>query len=193
MIETEQVIRCGHCKKPIIQKSKQRPRLYCNDVCRQLDYRRRRRERTKAELLHTVKERWGGYLPATQQLLNEIMQGHGEPLAVRVAAAVASEVAADLPTKGAALEEQLKQDLEERLEELYRTDTERHHFKKWLQQHLQPNDVDFAKRFLADSRFQPYQSRSWHIARLTDRHGYTDEDRAVFVELWKDMLFEGRW
>ncbi len=82
------------------------------------------------------------------------------------------------------------QALQERLdiEQRYRTDTQVRHFKKWLRTHDQPQDTDFFKRFLADTRLPPHASRSLYAARLK-QYGYSAEERYVFEETWKDMLF----
>ena len=82
------------------------------------------------------------------------------------------------------------QALHERLdiEQRYRTDTQVRHFKNWLRTHDQPQDTDFFKRFLADTRLPQHASRSLYAARLK-QYGYSAEDRHVFEETWKDMLF----
>ena len=82
------------------------------------------------------------------------------------------------------------QALQERLdiEQRYRTDTQVRHFKNWLRTHDQPQDTDFFKRFLADTRLPQHASRSLYAARLK-QYGYSAEDRHVFEETWKDMLF----
>jgi hypothetical protein len=82
------------------------------------------------------------------------------------------------------------QALQERLniEQRYHTDTRERHFKKWLRTHDQPQDSDFFKRFLADTRLPQHASRSLYAARLK-QYGYSAEDISLFQERWKDMLF----
>lgn len=82
------------------------------------------------------------------------------------------------------------QQLRERLaiEEQFRTDTEVRHFKKWLRSHDQPQDSDFAKRFMADTRLPQHGSRALYEAKLRSC-GYTAEDITLFQEAWKTMLF----
>ena len=74
------------------------------------------------------------------------------------------------------------------IEERFRTDTEVRHFKKWLRSHDQPQDSDFAKRFLADTRLPQHASRSVYEARLR-LHDYSAEDLLLFQAAWKAMLF----
>ena len=82
------------------------------------------------------------------------------------------------------------QALQERLdiEQRYRTDTQVRHFKSWLRTHDQPQDSDFFKRFLADTRLPQHASRALYAARLK-QYGYSDEDIFLFQERWKDMIF----
>ncbi len=89
----------------------------------------------------------------------------------------------------AALEKEV-QELRSRLnvEERYRTDTQVRHFKSWLRRRRLPQDADFLKLFLDDTRLPYHASRSMYIARLK-QYGYTAEDIAMFEEAWKDMLF----
>jgi hypothetical protein len=75
-----------------------------------------------------------------------------------------------------------------RIEERYRTDTQVRHFKSWLRRRRLPQDADFLKLFLDDTRLPHHASRSMYIARLK-QYGYTAEDIALFEESWKDMLF----
>lgn len=86
-----------------------------------------------------------------------------------------------------ALEERLhKEDLDH--EKRFRTDTEEHHFKKWLRSHDQPRGTDFFKRFLADSRLPQYASRGMYEAKMKVA-GYSQEDIYLFQDAWKTMLF----
>jgi hypothetical protein len=80
--------------------------------------------------------------------------------------------------------------LNERLkvEERFRTDTEVRHFKKWLRSHDQPQDSDFAKRFMADTRLPQHASRALYEARLRACE-YSAEDIRLFQDAWKTMLF----
>ncbi len=82
-------------------------------------------------------------------------------------------------------------DLQARLdiEQRYREDTRVRHFKSWLRRRPRPQDADFLKLFLEDSRLPHHASRSMYIARLK-QYGYTAEDIALFEEAWKDMLFD---
>ncbi len=61
-------------------------------------------------------------------------------------------------------------------------------FKSWLRRRRLPQDADFLKLFLDDTRLPYHASRSMYIARLK-QYGYTAEDIAMFEEAWKDMLF----
>ncbi len=92
-------------------------------------------------------------------------------------------------TRIAELEHEVQR-LQERLdiEQRYRTDTQVRHFKAWIRSHPQPQDSDFFKRFLADTRLPQHASRALYAARLK-QYGYSDEDMHLFEETWKDMLF----
>src|SRR5438045_7798273 len=90
MIDTiEQTSTCQYCGNPVMQAAKRGPRLrlYCNDVCRQLAYRKRQHEQAQDAL----RQRWADYLPSTKELLEEIMQAHGEALADRIVDAISDE------------------------------------------------------------------------------------------------------
>ena len=77
------------------------------------------------------------------------------------------------------------------LEERFRTDTQVHHFKKWLRSHDQPQDTDFFKRFLADTRLPQHASRGLYEAKMRTA-GYSEEDMHLFHDAWKTMLFTSR-
>ncbi len=105
MIDAIERVSCGYCGEPVTQAAKRgpRPRLYCNDVCRQLAYRKRQHEQAQEAL----RQRWADYLPGTQELLEDIMQTHGEALASHIVDAISDE----LSTRGtriAELERQVK-------------------------------------------------------------------------------------
>jgi hypothetical protein len=74
------------------------------------------------------------------------------------------------------------------IEERFRTDTEVHQFKKWLRSHDQPQDSDFAQRFLADGRLPQHASRGMYEAKMRTA-GYSEEDMHLFQNAWKTMLF----
>src|SRR5947208_13931228 len=80
---------CLYCGQPVMQAAKRGPRLrlYCNDVHRQLAYRKRQHEQAQ----EAVRRRWAEYLPSTKELLEEIMQAHGEALADRIVDAISDE------------------------------------------------------------------------------------------------------
>jgi len=174
-------LRCKECNRPLPQLSGgHRKRLFCNDACKQRYYRYQRREQHEAER----RTRWGKYLPATQQALEDVMQLHSVELAERVAAALSSEITArenelhQLQTRLAAL-----QDVEER----FHTDTEARHFKMWLRKRGVHPQGSFAQRFLDDTRLPTHASRALYEARLK-HYGYSLEDIQVFQELWKALL-----
>ena len=73
------------------------------------------------------------------------------------------------------------------LEKRMRADVQVHHFKTWLRTHPQPEDSDFAKRFLADSRLPHHASRSMYEARMR-QYGYKIEDIYLFRDAWQTML-----
>ena len=93
------------------------------------------------------------------------------------------------PAQVEALETEVQQ-LQARLniEERFRTDTQVHHFKNWLRSHDQPQDSDFAQRFLADTRLPPHGSRGLYEAKLRTT-GYSEEDMHLFHDAWMLMLF----
>ncbi len=94
------------------------------------------------------------------------------------------------PDRIATLENEVQQ-LQQRLniEERFRTDTQVRHFKNWLRTHDQPQDTDFAKRFLADSRLPKHASRGLYEAKMRSA-GYSDEDMCLFQDAWKSMIAE---
>ena len=82
------------------------------------------------------------------------------------------------------------QALQERLdiEQRYRTDTQVRHFKIWLCTHPQPQDSDFLKRFLADTRLPQHASRSLYAARLK-QYGLLAEDNMCLKDK-ESLLFK---
>lgn len=75
------------------------------------------------------------------------------------------------------------------IEQRFRTDHEVRHFQSWLRRQLLPQDTDFFKRFLADTRIPRQASRAMYEARLR-QYGYSAEDLDLFQSAWKDMLFQ---
>ena len=73
------------------------------------------------------------------------------------------------------------------LEKRMRADVQVHHFKTWLRTHPQPEDTDFAKRFLADTRLAHHASRSMYEARMR-QYKYSEEDIYLFRDAWQTML-----
>jgi predicted transcriptional regulator len=73
------------------------------------------------------------------------------------------------------------------IEERYRTDTQVHHFKKWIRNHDQPQDTDFFKRFLVDGQLPQQASRGLYEAKMRSA-GYSEEDMHLFEAAWKTML-----
>jgi predicted transcriptional regulator len=79
------------------------------------------------------------------------------------------------------------------VEEMYRTDTRSHHFKKWLRTHDHPEGTDFFfKRFLADGQLPEHASRALYEAKLRAA-GYPNEDLYLFQDAWKAMLVTNEW
>jgi predicted transcriptional regulator len=79
------------------------------------------------------------------------------------------------------------------IEEMYRTDTRSHHFKKWIRSHDHPQDTDFFfKRFLADGQLPEHASRGLYEAKMRTA-GYSEEDMHLFQDTWKAMLFASEW
>ena len=117
---------------------------------------------------------------------------------VRKAAAVISTQehpeSTSTPAQFAALETEVHQ-LQQRLdiEEMYRTDTRSHHFKRWIRNHDHPQDTDFFfKRFLADGQLPEHASRGLYEAKMRTA-GYSEEDLHLFQDTWKAMLFPSEW
>jgi predicted DNA-binding protein len=75
------------------------------------------------------------------------------------------------------------------LEERFRTDTQVHHFKKWLRTHDHPEGTDFYKRFLVDGQLPQHASRGLYEAKMRAA-GYNEEDVHLFRDAWKLMLAE---
>ena len=84
-------------------------------------------------------------------------------------------------------------ELEARLdiEERFRTDHRKRHFKSWLRSHPQPSDTPFFRRFLDDRDIPPEASRAMYEARLRlHKDRYSEEDVLLFQDAWKRMLFD---
>ena len=76
------------------------------------------------------------------------------------------------------------------IEERFRTDTRVHHFKKWLRSHDQPEDTDFAQRFLTDSQMPEHASRGLYEAIMRSAGNHSDEDMHLFHDAWRSMIAE---
>jgi hypothetical protein len=76
------------------------------------------------------------------------------------------------------------------IEEKFRTETRVHHFKKWLRSHDQPEDTDFAQRFLTDSQMLEHASRGLYEAKMRSSGNYSDEDMHLFHDAWRSMIAE---
>jgi hypothetical protein len=75
------------------------------------------------------------------------------------------------------------------VEERFRTDTQVHHFKKWIRSHDHPQDIDFFRRFLADSQLPEHASRGLYEAKMRSA-GYSEEDMHLFQDAWKTIIAE---
>ncbi len=70
----------------------------------------------------------------------------------------------------------------------YLVDTEARAFKSWLSKQGKHAPGSFARRLLADGRFEkPRYPKSWYEANLPG-YGYSAEDLQTFRDLWKAML-----
>ena len=79
------------------------------------------------------------------------------------------------------------------VEEMYRTDTRSHHFKKWVRSHGHPQGTDFFfKRFLVDGQLPEHASRALYEAKMKVAN-YSQEDMHLFQDAWKAMLFTSEW
>ena len=79
------------------------------------------------------------------------------------------------------------------VDEMYRTDTASHHFKRWLRTHDHPEGTNFFfKRFLVDGQLPEHASRSMYEAKLRAA-GYPDEELYLFQDAWKAMLIDSEW
>jgi Ribbon-helix-helix domain len=76
------------------------------------------------------------------------------------------------------------------IEERFRTDTQVHHFKKWIRSHDRPQDTDFFRRFLADSQLPEHASRGLYEAKMRSVGTYSEEDMHLFQDAWKSMIAE---
>lgn len=93
--------RCQYrfCRRPIQQKpGNHRRRLYCSDSCKQSAFRERVTRREQEAREAAIRERWDGFQPDMQQLLEHIMQvcnqtlhGKEEDLMKRLAEAIKAE------------------------------------------------------------------------------------------------------
>ncbi len=76
----QEVICCGACHNPVTQiGGGHRVRKYCNDACKQRAYRTRQEERRR----EAMRQRWAGYRPRTQELLESALRYH-EPEVVNL-------------------------------------------------------------------------------------------------------------
>lgn len=159
---TDEHIFCKMCGKLLAQKrGGHRKRTYCSEKCKQAHYRKSKAQTGQEE---------------TQPF----------PIQTVTIEKQAQERIAALEEEVRVLQERLASI--ERLEERYRLDVQVRHFKSWLRRHLQPQDSDFAKRFLADTRLPLHASRSLYEARLR-LYKYSDEDIQLFRQAWLSMLF----
>jgi|GEM_PF-3484390 hypothetical protein len=75
-----QPILCGACGTRVPQVGGgHQPRRYCNDACKQRAYRTRQEEKKRA----AMRQRWAGYRPRTQELLESALRYH-EPEVVNL-------------------------------------------------------------------------------------------------------------
>src|SRR6266568_4990461 len=89
----------GPCRNIVQQvPGNHRRRLYCSDSCKQSTFRERVMQREKEAREAAIRERWDGFQPDTQQLLERVMQIcnqalHGEEanLMKRLAEAIKAE------------------------------------------------------------------------------------------------------
>jgi hypothetical protein len=99
-----------HCRNIVQQQpGNHRRRLYCSDSCKQSAFRERVTQREKEAREAAIRERWDGFQPDTQQLLERVMQvcsevlhGAEESLMQRLAEAIKAEQAQPAQTLASA-------------------------------------------------------------------------------------------
>ncbi len=219
MIDTAEETTCLACGAPIIQIGGRghRKRLYCDDRCRQRAHRAKEqgnvtsvmhdatlqariveleqeltRYRHLADMLDRAKREARFMVLGEQTEYHDLMDfavfggysyWHSFMNRAKDETLLRAIATAENYLEGLIA---LREDPRQRdLDELSRV----RHFKSWLRRRPRPQDADFLKLFLEDSRLPHHASRSMYIARLK-QYGYTAEDIALFEEAWKDMLFD---
>jgi hypothetical protein len=161
--------------------------------------RRRQEEQHKREEAEaSMRARWTGLLPETQQVLEDLLDLHGPELASRVAVAVRTEIATAKEQVEVAAATQKLRDLQGRLdaiqnvEERFRNDTRVRAFAPWLEKRAEYYAASsFGQRFLADRRVRllpPSASRSEYERIMRYSLHYSEEDLEMFREAWREML-----
>lgn len=157
---------CVYCGKDAPQQKGKRKREYCNNVCRQLAYRKRK----VATLTVT--------LPPVDDLDAQHM----------ASASDLDELRAQVRDQAQTIEEQAQEITQLRT----RLDVERRYlentpytFKSWLKQHA-PSSSLTAKLHDRDALVPPKTSRAGYEAYV--RRLCTEEEHQEFVLLWKTML-----
>jgi hypothetical protein len=88
-----------HCHNTIQQvPGNHRRRLYCSDTCKQQAFRERKQQHDQEKRQAAIRERWSGFRPDTQQVLETVMvvcsealYGKEENLMTRLAEAIRAE------------------------------------------------------------------------------------------------------
>lgn len=173
---------CVVCEKPIQQKHGHRRRLYCGEVCKQRAHRREVRKEaiaTREQQQAALRFHWEDYSPELQQVLADIMQLGGVPLAERATTAIEGHT------------EQLRDRMNRLrpIETRFRLDTKVRHFKTWVKKHAFHPHSEFVKCFLADGKL-PLAATRTRYEYLLGLGKYTDEDILEFHEWWKALLID---
>jgi FtsZ-binding cell division protein ZapB len=186
-------MQCNYCGKDVPQIAGKRERLYCNDVCKQLAYRKRKatvntlpvddmpvnsvQRQSYMEMLAELielREKVHDQAHTIEELRLEIGQlGYHDRLVRQL-----QDERETLEQERATLKKQL--DFERRFLE----DTKAYTFKAWLRK--QPSSP-WRVKFLSDQLIPPRTSWAGYQAHMK-RVGCTDEEMEDFIRLWKLML-----
>lgn len=164
------MVTCGYCGKEVPQQIGKREKLHCNNVHRQLAYRKRKQGSSAGSTTESHPE-----ASVQEQTYISML---ADLLALQATVVDQTRAIDELEKECSHLRTLL--DVEKR----YLADNTPRGFKTWLKKQEQ---TDFTKKLLADPHLSPRDTRAHYEYRLKLQHA-TSEELEEFTRLWKRLL-----
>ena len=197
---------CGNCGKDVPQQQGKRRKEYCNDVCRQLAYRKRKHpERKPAQQEQADQGQKHTYAEMLTELVELREKVHDQEQDLAYLRNQRQGFLNNLEGRDDQINNQmqtiveLKRQVKEQEQEIthlkhlldvevwYHLDTEARGLKAWLKKQ---RATPLIEKLLADQFLPPGRKSRAFYERYFISKDYTPDEQAEFAHLWKAMLLQ---